>query len=131
MFLSYDEYVDSVRYTDFSSKSDSSLDSYDTDAINNSILNILLTTKGTIPFNYDFGAGLLTFVFETINVSVLTNEINRVLDEVEFYENRIIIDRNSVELNIDSDIQTIDLYLPYSIRSTGGNGEFYKRMAVR
>lgn len=130
VLISYDKYVDNVRFTDFSSKNDGSLDSYDSEAINNSILNILLTRKGTIPFNYNFGAGISSFVFETMDTSVLSSYLNKVLDEVEAYETRIIIDRKSVEVDIKSSDQTVDIFIPYSINMTGVGGEFYKRLIL-
>lgn len=130
MLISYDKYVDSVRFTDFSSKNDGSFDSYDSEAINNSILNILLTHKGTIPFNYNFGAGISSYVFETMDTSVLSSYLNRILDEVEFYETRISIDRKLVEVDIKSSDQTVDIFIPYSIVLTGVGGEFYKRLIL-
>lgn len=130
VLISYDKYVDSVRFTDFSSKNDGSLDSYDSEAINNSILNILLTHKGTIPFNYNFGAGISSYVFETMDTSVLSSYLNRILDEVEFYETRISIDRKLVEVDIKSSDQTVDIFIPYSIVLTGVGGEFYKRLIL-
>lgn len=63
MIVRYSDYVENVRYSDISSKKDGSLDSYDYDAINASILNIMLTIPGTIPFNYEFGAGVGLFIF--------------------------------------------------------------------
>lgn len=119
-----------MRFTDFSSKNDGSLDSYDSEAINNSILNILLTHKGTIPFNYNFGAGISSYVFETMDTSVLSSYLNRILDEVEFYETRISIDRKLVEVDIKSSDQTVDIFIPYSIVLTGVGGEFYKRLIL-
>lgn len=130
MLINYDKYVDSVKFVDLSSKNDGSLDSYDTEAINNSILNILLTKKGTIPFNYNFGAGIGSYIFETMDTTILSTYINNILDVVELYETRINIDRGSVEVDIQSTEQTIDLYIPYSINLTGVSGEFYKRLIL-
>ena len=129
MIVRYSDYVENVRYSDISSKKDGSLDSYDSDAINASILNIMLTIPGTIPFNYQFGAGVGLFIFEIGDQSEIKRFFGSVLDTVSSFEKRITIDKQSVEITFDTKNQTVDIFIPYIINDTGIPGEFYKRLS--
>ena len=106
------------------------LDSYDIEAVNNSVLNILLIKRGTIPFNIQFGAGLSTYIFEPMDMSSLNEYMSKILDMLEFYESRITIDRGQVEVSLSLEEQSVDIYLPYTINATGVEGEFYKRLVL-
>lgn len=129
MIVRYSDYVENVRYSDLSSKRDGSLDCYDSDAINASILNIMLTDPGTVPFNYEFGAGVGLFIFEIGDRSEAERFFSTVLDKVSTYEKRMTIDRQSIEIQIDNNNQSVDIYIPYIINDTGIPGEFYKRLS--
>ena len=129
MIVRYSDYVENVRYSDLSSKKDGSLDSYDSDAINASILNIMLTIPGTIPFNYEFGAGLGLFIFEIGDQSEAKRFFGSVIEKVSVFEKRVTIDTTSVIIDIYSENQSVDIYIPYIINDTGIPGEFYKRLS--
>ena len=129
MIVRYSDYVENVRYSDLSSKKDGSLDSYDSDAINASILNIMLTIPGTIPFNYEFGAGLGLFIFEIGDQSEAKRFFGSVIEKVSVFEKRVTIDTTSVVIDIYSENQTVEVYIPYIINDTGIPGEFYKRLS--
>ena len=129
MIVRYSDYVENVRYSDMSSKKDGSLDSYDSDAINASILNIMLTIPGTIPFNYEFGAGLGLFIFEIGDQSEAKRFFGSVIEKVSVFEKRVTIDTTSVIVDIYSENQTVEVYIPYIINDTGIPGEFYKRLS--
>ena len=129
MIVRYSDYVENVRYSDMSSKKDGSLDSYDSDAINASILNIILTIPGTIPFNYEFGAGLGLFIFEIGDQSEAKRFFGSVIEKVSVFEKRVTIDTTSVVIDIYSENQTVEVYIPYIINDTGIPGEFYKRLS--
>lgn len=129
MIVRYSDYVENVRYSDLSSKKDGSLDSYDSDAINASILNIMLTIPGTIPFNYEFGAGLGLFIFEIGDQSEAKRFFGSVIEKVSVFEKRVTIDTTSVIIDIYSENQTVEVYIPYIINDTGIPGEFYKRLS--
>ena len=129
MIVRYSDYVENVRYSDMSSKKDGSLDSYDSDAINASILNIMLTIPGTIPFNYEFGAGLGLFIFEIGDQSEAKRFFGSVIEKVSVFEKRVTIDTTSVVIDIYSENQTVEVYIPYIINDTGIPGEFYKRLS--
>lgn len=129
MLIRYEDYVNKIRYTDISSKKDGSLDVYDEEAVNASIINIILTYPGSIPFNLSFGVGLGSFIFEAMNESDVRDYMNKLLDAVNVYEQRVLLDRNSVEVTISTESQTVDLYIPYTFKETGLPGQFYKRLA--
>lgn len=128
MVVQYSDYIDEKKYSDISSKNDGSLECYNEDAINASILNILLTNPGTIPFNIGFGAGLNSSIFEN-DPSHISETINNALDIVSKYEQRITIIKAQVEVTAYSDGSTLDLYIPYVVNSTGSSEYFYKRLA--
>ena len=128
MVVQYSDYIDEKKYSDISSKNDGSLECYNEDAINASILNILLTNPGTIPFNIGFGAGLNSGIFEN-DPSYISETINNALDIVSKYEQRITIIKAQVEVTAYSDGSTLDLYIPYVVNSTGSSEYFYKRLA--
>lgn len=128
MVIRYSDYIEEKKYTDLSSKNDGSLECYNEDAINASILNILLTNPGTIPFNIGFGAGLNVGIFEN-DSTYISEVISNALDIVAKYEQRITINKASVEVTAYSDGSTLDLYIPYVINSTGRSEYFYKRLA--
>lgn len=128
MVVQYSDYIDEKKYSDISSKNDGSLECYNEDAINASILNILLTNPGTIPFNIGFGAGLNSGIFEN-DPSRISETINNALDIVSKYEQRITIIKAQVEVTAYSDGSTLDLYIPYVVNSTGSSEYFYKRLA--
>jgi phage baseplate assembly protein W len=128
VLVRYEDFIEQDRYTDISSKKDGSLDCYNAEAINTSILNILLTRKGTIPFNYNFGAGLIDMIFEATDTTTVSSIMNSVLDEIEMYETRATFARDNIEVNINSNAQSVDLYIPYVISDTGQPAEFYKRL---
>lgn len=128
MVVQYSDYIDEKKYSDISSKNDGSLECYNEDAINASILNILLTNPGTIPFNIGFGAGLNSGIFEN-DPSRISETINNALDIVSKYEQRITMIKAQVEVTAYSDGSTLDLYIPYVVNSTGSSEYFYKRLA--
>ena len=128
MVVQYSDYIDEKKYSDISSKNDGSLECYNEDAINASILNILLTNPGTIPFNIGFGAGLNSGIFEN-DSSHISETINNALDIVSKYEQRITMNKAQVEVTAYSDGSTLDLYIPYVVNSTGSSEYFYKRLA--
>ena len=67
--------------------------SEDAEAINNSIRNILLTQKYSVPGNPDFGANLDMVLFEQMDEITFTLLENIIRNEIEKWEPRIIINR--------------------------------------
>jgi len=65
--------------------------SEDAEAINNSIRNILLTQKYTVPGNPEFGSDLERVLFEQMDEITLTLIRNIIITEISRWEPRITI----------------------------------------
>jgi len=80
-------------------------DSYQ--AINNSIHNILFTTKGEKLGDPEFGTNIKRLLFEPMDI--ITEHLLRsdIVDALERYEPRVILDNISVKADYDSNIYSI------------------------
>lgn len=90
--------------------------SKDSEAINNSIRNILLTQKYTVPGNPDFGADLERVLFEQMDEITLTLIRNIILTEISRWEPRIVI--NDLRFKTYGQQQRIAVTINYTILKT-------------
>lgn len=74
----------------------------DAKAINNSIRNILLTRKGSVPGRPRFGSDLYKLIFSHIDSTIKNIAKNMIFEALNEFENRIILD--------SIDIQTVEEY---------------------
>lgn len=83
---------------------------YDLKAIQNSMLGIILTRKGSKPFNPDFGCNLSKQLFENMNAFTGQQIQQAISEAITKYEPRVVIraidckanfDRNSVAVTIE------------------------------
>ena len=86
-----------------------------TEAINNSIKNILLTKKGTLPGDPEFGSGIWNVIFEPMDGLTLKLVDSYVRECLARYEPRVLVNTVDVEevpefnsLNILLDFEYID-----------------------
>ena len=98
------------------------------DVINNSIENILMTSKGSRLFNINFGSTLESIIFENVSETSMQNALLSIIDDIELWEDRILIDRGLVSLNINVDTHIASLVIPYIIKNIGVQGTFTKRI---
>lgn len=75
--------------------------STDLDAIRNSVKNIVLTEKGTRPFNVDFGTRLSALLFEPVDIFTALAIENEITNSLKQWEPRI--SNLAVKVNDDSD----------------------------
>lgn len=90
--------------------------STDSAAINNSIRNILLTSKYSVPGNPEFGSDLDKVLFEQMDDITFTLIDNIIYNELERWEPRIII--NSTDIKFNKDYQQVITKINYTIIST-------------
>lgn len=79
------------------------------EAINNSIHNIIFTTKGEKVGDPEFGTNIKKLLFSQMDV--ITEHLMRsdIIDTLERYEPRIIVDNVSVKADYDSNLYTIQI----------------------
>lgn len=87
--------------------------SEDSAAINNSIRNILLTQKYTVPGNPEFGADLDQVLFEQMDGVTFALIENIVRTEIERWEPRILIE--NIDIFYNKDYQQVVIKLRYII----------------
>lgn len=84
---------------------------YESEAINNSIRNILTTPKGSLPGNPEFGTNLEEALFEIIDEITLSFIEDIIITELTKQEPRIIVKAIKFNVNIDEgQILTTILY---------------------
>lgn len=87
------------------------------DAIKNSIRNIILTRKGTVPGKPYFGSNIYNVIFELVTPLTLMLAKNYVTEALSEFENRI--DLTDVDINFIEEYNkmTIDVYYSYALSS--------------
>lgn len=89
----------------------------DEDAIKNSIRNIIMTKKGTVPGKPYFGSNIYNVIFELVTPLTLLVAKNYVTEALSEFENRI--DLTSVDVNYIEEYNkmTIDVLYRYVLSS--------------
>jgi phage baseplate assembly protein W len=99
-------------------------------AINVSIENILLTIFGERVFVLSFGSLLQLSLFDAITTSDAVGIFESVLDAIEAWETRVILDRQNAKLDLFLDNNTMLLQIPYTIRNSGIQSNFKKKVIL-
>ena len=101
---------------------------YDTDAIDQSIENIIATTFGERLFFPDFGSGLSFALFDNVNEQNGELLLDSVIQNITTWENRVVIDSNNCKLKIDSNNNALTLSIPYYIKRNSIKNTFERRI---
>jgi phage baseplate assembly protein W len=99
---------------------------FNEDVISQSLDSIIGTIAGERLFNRSFGTGLFLYLFENLDNSTAEKILDEIIRAIKRWENRIIIDENSVRMDIYQDQNSIVLSIPYKIVRTGRR-EVYKK----
>jgi len=83
-------------------------------AVDNAIRNIVMTERGTVPGEPDFGCNLRRFLFETINPLILTLIEEEIREQLKKYEKRIQIEQ--IVATEDSDYNRVSIKIDYNIK---------------
>lgn len=90
---------------------------YDSVAINNSIKNIILTRRGTLPGLPDFGTDIDRYLFSLYSPITSLEIQDEVKNALKIWEPRIKIIKINVKENVD--YNSLDIFIYYRIISTG------------
>ncbi len=88
------------------------------DDIRQSLKILLLTNPGERLMHPDFGCGLKSMVFDTIDTAAVTAIRDLVDRAVLFFEPRIVLDRVEVDTRGLYDEGRLDIILEYTIKTT-------------
>lgn len=111
-----------VTYTDISFKFQSHprtqdlVRVIDSEAIKQSVLNIINTNPGEVPFNPDFGTDIRELLFEPINQLAAVQLRSRIQIALENFERRITVNRINITPNSDSYVYIVEIN--YTIDAT-------------
>lgn len=82
-------------------------------AIKQSVVNLLLTSKGERPFQPDLGSDLRRLLFETLDVATASEIATNIRETLKDYEPRISI--LSIEVDANYDDNGFDVALEFEI----------------
>lgn len=88
-----------------------------TDAIDQSIENILSTSYGERLFNPFFGSPLPLVIFENLTVSQGESLLDSLIKSIEQWEDRIVILKDRCSLGIDYNNNSMDIGITYVVKN--------------
>ncbi len=101
---------------------------FDDTVISQSIEMILSTYFGERIFNPLFGSQLPLLIFENFSKSKAEQLADEILRTIEFFEDRIVIDRPNSEFSFDSSNNTLEITIPYVVIREKIRSFFSKRI---
>lgn len=101
---------------------------YDVDVINQSIENILSTINGERVFLFEYGSPLPLVLFENITETNGEQLLDKILDAVETWEDRVILLRDQASLDILTDSNALIITIPYIIKNSNITTTFQRKV---
>lgn len=120
---------DTVAY-DLSKNILTKVEVYDEEAINTSIENILLTIFSERIFIPSFGSALQLVLFDAITETDAVNIFSGLLNAIELWETRVIVDKRNAKLDFFQDRNTMMIQVPYVIKRNGIISNFKKNIIL-
>lgn len=118
-------------YYDLADKIISKGELRDTDAISQSISNILGTAFGERVFNLSFGSSLSFKLFEIMDTRSGEELLNLIVKQIYVYLSNIIaIDESNMTMNIDRDNNSISITIPYRVKNTAKKSLYKKKFIL-
>ena len=100
-------------------------------AINNSIMNILLTKRGEMVFEPNFGSSLMYYLFENYgDENYASNFLEKIIDEITAIETRIVMRKEMCSISISAKNHSIGLKLCYVMKNSGKVGVFEEGFVI-
>jgi len=78
-------------------------------AVQQSIINIITTRKGSRPFRRDFGSNLLDLVFDPLDDVTARRMRNQLMNEIAAQEPRVVIEAVEVIPDYDNDMYYLNI----------------------
>lgn len=102
-------------------------------AINQSLAGIIMTRKGSRPFNPEFGCDLSDALFENMNPITAQNLKKDIISAIARWESdRIWTDKTSVDVYFNFDENSIDITVYYQIRDNAYDSDkIYKTNTIK
>lgn len=127
MAINVKEYSESFAY-DISKNVLSKGEIHDTDVLSQSIEMILTTMFSERLFNPNFGTPLAGYLFEFIDEGSGEQILDKVIEAIGRWEDRVTVITNSATLTILDDDHSIILDIPYVIKRSGTTSTFKKKI---
>lgn len=90
-------------------------------SINRSIALILLTAKGELFFNPEFGSDLRLYVFESVNDLVVEALTSEIINSINRWESRIQVDKDNISIEQADD--RLKIHISYTLTNSNIVGE--------
>ena len=103
-------------------------DKYDINALNNSITNIIMTPRGSLPGKPRFGCDIHKLVFSHIDDITETVARNYIMNALSEFEDRIII--NYIKFIRVPEYNKLHIEINYKLKSNLGGGSSSVAMAL-
>lgn len=99
----------------------------DLSAIRQALKNLVMSDNGERPFNYDFGCGFYTTIFENYTMELMMDIQHKVSSNIRMFEQRVIINnirvvdapkQNAINVYIDFGLPDVNIQDTISIALT-------------
>lgn len=90
-------------------------------SINRSIALILLTAKGEVFGNPDFGSDIRKFLFQNYTDSMRDLLIDEIVESISNWEDRIVINRS--DISIEQDDLVLKIHISYTLTNSNIRGD--------
>ncbi len=90
-------------------------------SINRSIALILLTAKGEVFGNPDFGSDIRKFLFQNYTDSMRDLLIDEIVESISNWEDRIVINRS--DISIEQDDLALKIHISYTLTNSNIRGD--------
>tara|TARA_Y100000310_G_C20704363_1_gene833716 strand:+ start:1745 stop:2134 length:390 start_codon:yes stop_codon:yes gene_type:complete len=101
----------------------------DVDVINQSIEAILSTLPGERLFNPQFGSNFQLRIFDTMDEDFLETLIDDTVGALQRWESRITIIEEDFRINIFTDSNSVDIFIPYIINERRLKAAFERKIS--
>jgi len=103
---------------------------FDVDVINQSIENILSTLRGERLFLLSYGSDLAFVLFDNFTETNAEQLLDNILDAIETWEDRIILDRSRARMQVIMDQNALNLEIPYYIKRSSISTTFERKVFI-
>ncbi len=115
---------------DLSKKSLTVSDVYDSQALLQSVENIILTIPGERVFQLDFGSPLMTTTFRNINQQNGERLLDSIIDAINKFEPRVRVISSKCVLQLIPSQNSLNIQIPFIVIKSGAYLEYNKKLTA-
>ncbi len=115
---------------DLSKKALSVSDVYDSQALLQSVENIILTIPGERVFQLDFGSPLMTTTFRNINEQNGERLLDAIIDAINKFEPRVRVISSKCVLQLIPSQNSLNIEIPFIVLKSGAYLEYNKKLTA-